>query len=119
MIRRKFLYALGVASPFLPTPSFGSFFSRTEEAGIVIVGAGGAGLAAAARASELYKGKIIVLEKQSKIGGNTLISGGYLGVVDPKRQEPLHIHDSEEKHFQDIYIKGDCQGDPELIRTLS
>lgn len=118
MIRRKFLYALGAASPFLPASSFASFFNRTEEAGIVIVGAGGAGLAAAARASELYKGKIIVLEKQSKIGGNTLISGGYLGVVDPKRQTPLQIIDSEEKHFQDIYVKGDCRGDPELIRTL-
>lgn len=64
MIRRKFAYALGAASPFLPASSFASFFNRTEEASIVIVGAGGADWQRPPVPPELYKGKIIVLEKQ-------------------------------------------------------
>ncbi len=118
MKRRDFIYSLIGTSAICSSSTCNAFLNFHEEAGIIIVGAGGAGLAAAARASELYKGKIVVLEKQSKIGGNTLISGGYLGVVDPKRQGPLMIFDNEEKHFHDIYSKGEKQGDPDLIRTL-
>lgn len=82
-----------------------------------MVGAGGAGLTAAARASEL-KADVIVLEQNSTVGGNALISGGFLGVVDPVRQEPLGIHDSPERHFRDIWENGGKIGNRELIWRL-
>lgn len=84
---------------------------------VIVVGAGGAGLAAAVRASELGA-KVILVEKNSFLGGNTLISGGFLGVVDPKRQIPLGIEDNADRHFRDIWENGDRLADPDLVRTL-
>lgn len=58
--RREFLYSLGVAS--LGGVCLVAFCNRPKEfdetADVVIVGGGGAGVAAAARASELFKGKL-------------------------------------------------------------
>lgn len=118
MKRREFVLSGLLASASSTVYAWPSFFSSEETADIAIVGAGGAGLAAALRASELIKGKIIVLEKNKHVGGSTLISGGYLGVVDPARQLPYGIYDSEEQHFQDISSNADNTGDPELIRHL-
>lgn len=53
---------------------------------IVIIGAGGAGLAAAASAGE--KGaSVVVLEKMSAIGGNTRLGEGTYNVADPELLE--------------------------------
>lgn len=118
MRRREFVLSGLLASASGSAYCWPSIFSSEETADVVIVGAGGAGLAAALRASELIKGKIVVLEKSKHVGGSTLISGGYLGVVDPVRQLPYGIHDSEEQHFQDISSNADNTGDPELIHHL-
>ncbi|MFQ7007888.1 MAG: hypothetical protein ACLRRK_04545 [Parasutterella sp.] len=53
------------------------------------------------------------------LGGNTLILRRFLGVVDPIRQAPSGISDSEEKHFQDIWDNGDKIGDPTLFANSS
>lgn len=118
--RRKFLYSVGAATlgGVILTAAYNRSKDFEESADIVVVGGGGAGVAAAARASELFKGRIVLLEKRAEIGGNTLISGGFLGVVDPKRQIPLGIEDSEEKHFKDIFENGDRSGNIELIHQL-
>jgi len=47
------------------------------DADIVVLGAGGAGMAAAITASELGK-KVVVIEASSAMGGNTIMSGGAL-----------------------------------------
>ena len=49
---------------------------------VVIVGAGGAGLAAAAEASQ-QGSTVLVIEKNAEIGGNTLVSGGIFQSVMP------------------------------------
>lgn len=67
-------------------------------ADIVVIGAGGAGLAAAARAAEIGA-SVIVLEKMPAIGGNTLIASGYYAAVDPARQRAAGIDDSVENFF--------------------
>ncbi|CAM3110814.1 flavocytochrome c [Lactiplantibacillus plajomi] len=52
---------------------------------IVVVGAGGAGLAAGCRA--LQRGKqVIVVEKAATVGGNTMRSGGFMNAADPDWQ---------------------------------
>jgi flavocytochrome c len=59
-----------------------------EEADIVVVGAGGAGLSAAVAAAE--KGlHVIVLEKNHYAGGNTSVSGGCFNAADPKGQAAI------------------------------
>lgn len=84
---------------------------------VVIIGGGGAGLAAAVSANE-NGATVIVVEKMSRLGGNTILSGGALNAVDPVRQEAQDIEDSVEKHFTQTYEGGDKQGNPVLIQTL-
>lgn len=49
---------------------------------VVIVGAGASGMVAAVNAARLGAQKVIVLEKSCTIGGNALVSGGYLEYVN-------------------------------------
>ena len=49
---------------------------------IVVVGAGGAGLATAAQAAQ-NGDTVLVIEKNAEIGGNTLVSGGQYQSVMP------------------------------------
>ena len=49
---------------------------------VVIVGAGGAGMAAAAEAAQ-QGNTVLVIEKNAEIGGNTLVSGGIFQSVMP------------------------------------
>ncbi len=49
---------------------------------VVIVGAGGAGMAAAAQAAQ-NGDTVLVIEENAEIGGNTLVSGGYYQSVMP------------------------------------
>ncbi|NLY85309.1 MAG: flavocytochrome c [Tissierellia bacterium] len=88
-----------------------------KETDVVVIGAGGAGLAAAVSAHQ-NGAEVIVLEKMPKVGGNTIISGAAYNAVDPKRQQLQGIEDSVDKHFQQTYEGGDKLGKPELIRIL-
>lgn len=49
---------------------------------VVVVGAGGAGIAAAAQATQ-NGNSVLVLEKNAEVGGNTLVSGGQFQSVMP------------------------------------
>lgn len=114
MLRRRFLFcpmvlwALGAKAQEI---------AFDEEHDIVVVGGGGAGLAAAARAGELGA-DVILLEKNNALGGNTLISGGFLGVVDNKRQKNRSYLDSPERHIKDIWENGDRIANKKLIECL-
>lgn len=93
-------------------------FHWQEEVDVIVVGSGGAGLSAAITAAEEGVGKVLVLEKEPVVGGNTLFSGGYFNAVDPERQNPQGIKDSVEKHFQQTMAGGRYRGKEELVRTL-
>ena len=86
-------------------------------ADVVVIGAGGAGLAAAVSAHQ-NSASVIVFEKMPSVGGNTIISGAAYNCADPEFQAKFGIEDSVDKHFEQTYNGGDQQGDPELIRTL-
>ena len=53
-----------------------------KTADIVVVGAGGAGIAAAAQATQ-NGNSVLVIEKNAEVGGNTLVSGGQFQSVMP------------------------------------
>ena len=95
----------------------GSLVTTEKEVDVVVIGAGGAGLAAAVSAHQ-NGASVIVFEKMPKVGGNTIISGAAYNCVDPGRQVPAGIEDSVEKHFEQTYEGGDKAGNPELIRIL-
>lgn len=61
------------------TPSTGT---ESLEADLLVVGAGGSGMACAVAAAKLGMERIVVLEKSCSIGGNALVSGGYLEYVE-------------------------------------
>lgn len=85
---------------------------------VVVIGSGGAGLAAAVTAAD--KGaSVIVLEKMPTIGGNTMICGGYMNAADPGRQGKQGITDSSENHFKQTIAAGDFRADPEKVKILT
>lgn len=84
---------------------------------VVVIGGGGAGLAAAVSAHQ-NGAEVILIEKMPRLGGNTILSGGAFNAVDPGRQKKQGIEDSIDKHFTQTYEGGDKLGNPELIRTL-
>lgn len=51
---------------------------QTMEADLVVLGAGGSGLVSAVRFAQKTGKKVIVLEKSSKVGGNTNLGHGFL-----------------------------------------
>ncbi len=90
---------------------------QTVEADVVVIGAGGAGLAAAVQANQ-NGAKVVVIEKQAQIGGNTILSGGALNAVDDRSETAIKNNDSVEWHYTQTMNGGDNQGDPLLVHTL-
>ncbi len=86
-------------------------------ADVVVIGAGGAGMAAAVTANQEGK-TVIVLEKTGQMGGNTILSGGAFNAVDDGSETALENNDSVELHFTQTYDGGDQAGDEELVHTL-
>ncbi len=84
---------------------------------VVIIGGGGAGLAAAVSAHQ-NGAEVILIEKMPRLGGNTILSGGAYNAVDPGRQEAQGIEDSVEKYYTQTYEGGDKIGNPEMIETF-
>lgn len=84
---------------------------------VVVIGGGGAGLAAAVTAHQ-NGAKVLVLEKMPKVGGNTIISGAAYNAVDPKRQAKAGVEDSVDKHYTQTYEGGDKVANPEMVRTF-
>ncbi|AJS61422.1 flavocytochrome c [Paenibacillus sp. IHBB 10380] len=86
-------------------------------ADVIVIGAGGAGLAAAQSAKE-NGASVIVIDKMDRIGGNTALAGGAYNAVDPERQSKQDIEDSLDKHFTQTFKGGDEKANPELVHYL-
>ena len=84
---------------------------------VVVIGAGGAGLAAAISA-EQNGAKVIVVEKMPKVGGNTILAGGAVNAVEDRSEFAIKQNDSVFWHYTQTLKGGDYQGDPELVMTL-
>ncbi len=72
---------------------------------VIVVGAGGAGLAAAAHAAESGL-KVLILEKMAFPGGSSAICGGGSLVVGTELQKKAGEKDSNELFFKDIMETG-------------
>jgi fumarate reductase flavoprotein subunit len=84
-------------------------------ADLVIVGAGGAGLTAAAAALEMGLADILVAEKGSSVGGNTAQSAGMFAVDSPA-QKRKGIAVSREETFREKMAYANWRVDPDLVR---
>lgn len=88
-----------------------------EEYDVVIIGSGYAALSAAITAAE--KGnKVVVVEKMGRVGGNSVINGGLLAVVNNPKQQKEGITDSIDIYMEDSMKAGRHINHPELLRVI-
>ncbi len=85
---------------------------------IVIIGTGGAGLTAAIEAT-MEGSDVIVVEKESFMGGNTNYATGGMNAAGTKQQEAKGLEDSPELFYQDTMKGGHNLNNPELVKTLT
>ena len=75
--------------------------AQQMSADVVIVGAGGAGLAAALSAVD-NGASVLILEKTAAVGGNTLRSGGWYNCADPERQKNVEMSEVQKQTVEDL-----------------
>lgn len=88
-----------------------------EEFDVVVIGSGYAALSAAITSAE--KGnKVVVVEKMGRIGGNSVINGGLLAVVNNPKQKKEGIKDSIDIYMEDSMKAGRYINHPDLLRVI-
>ena len=109
-------------APFETAPEAADAAEKTAETldcDVVIVGAGGAGLTAAVRATQ-EGAKVLVLEKMPFVGGNSLKASGGMNCADTKFQAALDITDSGVPEFiEDTMNGGHGINDLDLVVTMA
>jgi succinate dehydrogenase/fumarate reductase flavoprotein subunit len=70
---------------------------------VIVVGGGGAGLAAASEAARLGR-RVALVEKEAELGGSTAWSVGSISATRTPHQRRKGIEDSPEAHFEDLEI---------------
>ncbi|MGQ0751601.1 MAG: FAD-dependent oxidoreductase, partial [Betaproteobacteria bacterium] len=68
---------------------------------VVVVGAGGAGLAAASEAARLGR-TVVLLEKNPEPGGSTSWSVGSISATNTPHQRRAGIRDTPDEHYEDM-----------------
>lgn len=89
-----------------------------QEADIVVVGAGGAGLTSAIKAIEAGK-KVVIVEKAGNTGGNTNRATGGMNAAETHYQKEAKIEDTVEQFIADTMKGGHDKNNPELVKTLA
>lgn len=85
---------------------------------VVVIGAGGAGFAAAITAANEGK-NVVLMEKMGVFGGDTALSGGEMAAPGNWIQVQEGIADSPEALAKDMLDGGDNAGDPALVQVIA
>ena len=87
---------------------------------LIIIGAGLAGLTSSYEANKLFEGKkkILVLEKNPKIGGNSAKATSGINILNNPLQEKENVKDSFELFYNDTMRSGKNLSIPELVSTV-
>ena len=91
---------------------------KTTEYNIIIVGAGSAGMCCAIRAAERGL-HVLVIEKDSVVGGTLHISAGHLSAGGTRRQKFKDIDDSPQKHYDEVVKISQNTANPEIVRLAT
>ncbi len=89
-----------------------------EHTDIVVVGSGGAGLAAAVAAREQGV-SVILLEKEPVGGGNTKLAAGGMNAAETKSQKAKGIKDHVQTMIDDTMKGGRNKNNPDLVKILA
>ncbi|QKF81996.1 flavocytochrome c [Halarcobacter ebronensis] len=88
-----------------------------EEYDVVIIGSGYAALSAGITAAK--KGdKVLLVEKMGRIGGNSVINGGLLAVVNSPKQKVEGVQDSIDLYMEDSMKAGRYINHPDLLKVI-
>ena len=82
---------------------------------VLIVGAGNAGIPAAIQAADLGA-KVLLLDKNTFVGGMLNISGGHISGANSKLQIAKGIEDSPASHYRDAMRMGRYRNNSELLK---
>ena len=85
---------------------------------VVVVGGGAAGLAAAAEAADAGA-SVVLLEKLSRVGGNTLISGGLVYATGTSFQKEAGVEDSPEALVEYWQTRAEGDADPAFLALVA
>ena len=108
---KKILIATAVAAAF-------GMANAAEQADIVVIGAGGAGMAAAVQAHDNGIKKVVILEKMPMAGGNTVRATGGINAAETPQQAKMGIKDSIDQMYKDTMKGGHNLNNPELVKVL-
>ena len=92
--------------------------ANDKSADIVIIGAGGAGMTAAIQAVQDGAKNVVIVEKASVTGGNTIFSTGGLNASETEYQKKDGIEDSNDLYYEDTMKGGKNLNNPELVRFM-
>jgi hypothetical protein len=83
----------------------------------VVVGAGTAGIPCAVHAAQAGA-RVLLVEKDAKIGGTLHVTGGHMAAAGTRRQAEHGIEDSPEAHLEDIHRISQGTARDDLIQVL-
>lgn len=92
---------------------------ENKSADIVVIGAGGAGMAAAMQAVQNGATNVVILEKMPQTGGNTIRTTGGMNAAATELQATEGIEDSVQLMIEDTMKGGKNLNDPELVKVLA
>ncbi len=97
-------------------------YQNVEEADLVVIGAGGAGLSAAVAAVDMGARRVVVLEGQGRTGGSLNLTSGSMSCAESVIQAEDGIEDSIDAFVADIMATGGAYGgkpSEELVRVFA
>ena len=109
--------ALADEQPATQTP-----YDATEQADLIVVGAGGAGLSAAVNAVDAGATRVIVLEMTGKTGGSLNLTSGSMSCAESVIQKEDGIEDTVDAYVADIIKTGTAYGgtlDEDMVRLYA
>lgn len=116
---RRYLVFLIIVSVVLLLRQLSSTANMASKLPVVIVGSGLAGLSAGNQLVTKYKIPIILLDKASSIGGNSVKASSGINGAFTVTQQQLHVKDSPELFYQDTVKSAKGKGVEALMEKLS
>ncbi len=124
--RRSFLGTAGtvavaaVGSVALPTMAAEAVPAQWDETtGLLVIGTGFAGLAAALECHYLGVKDVLVVDKMPTAGGNSIINGGAIAAAGTDMQEKANIKDNPDLLYADILKAGGGLAHQSLARRIA